>query len=54
MNQEFELIPCIEEIKSKWLNYYQNIQIIYLFKIIFDPRYKLDYLSYCLKTFINV
>ena len=31
MTQELELIPFIEIMKSKWLDYYQNISIIYLF-----------------------
>ena len=37
--------------KSKWLDYYQNIPIIYLPAIIFYPRCKLDYLSDCLETY---
>ena len=35
MSQELELISCIQVMKSKWLNYYQNIPIIYLLEIIF-------------------
>ena len=30
MTQKLELVSCIEVMKSKWLNYYQNILIIYL------------------------
>ena len=46
-----ELVLCIKEIKYKWLDYYQNISIIYLIRIIFDSYYKLNYLSDCLKTY---
>ena len=51
MTQEPECISRIEIIKSKWLDYYKNIPIIYLFEIIFYPRYKLDYLSDCLEIY---
>ena len=51
MTQKFELVQCIEVIKSKWLDYYQNIPIIYLLGIILYPRYKLYYLSDCLETY---
>ena len=60
LTQKPELVPCIEIIKSKWLNYYQNIPIIYLLGIIFDPRYKLNYLfdwetySKCLLLIVDV
>ena len=37
--------------KSKWLDYYQNIPIIYLLGIMFYPRCKLDYLFDCLDTY---
>ena len=51
MTQKPELIPCIQVIKFKWLDYYQNIPIIYLFGIIFYLRCKLYYLSDCLETY---
>ena len=51
MTQEPELVSFIEIIKSKWLDYYQNILIIYLLGIIFDQCYKLDYLSDCLEAY---
>ena len=35
MSQKPELIPCIKVMKYKWLDYYQNIPIIYLLKIFF-------------------
>ena len=60
MTQKLELVQCIEVIKSKWLDYYQNIPIIYLLGIIFDPRYKWNYLfdwetySKCLVLIVDV
>ena len=54
MTQEPGLIPCIQVIKSKWLDYCKNISVIYLFGIIFDPHYKFDYLSDYLKLIINI
>ena len=51
ITQEPELISYIQVMKSKWLDYYQNISIIYLIRIIFDSYYKLNYLSDCLKTY---
>ena len=60
MTEELEWVQCIEIMKSKWLNYYQNIPIIYLHGIIFDPRYKLNYLfdwetySKCLVLIVDV
>ena len=35
MTQESKLVSCIEVMKSKWLDYYQNISIIYLHEMIF-------------------
>ena len=51
MTQEPKLVQCIQVLKSKWLDYYQNILIIYLFGIIFYPHCKFDYLSDCLETY---
>ena len=50
MSQEPELVLCIQVMKSKELDYYQNISIIYLLRIFFNPCYKLDYLSYYWET----
>ena len=44
-SQELELKTCIDVMKSKWLDYYANIPIIYLLGLIFDPRCKLDSLT---------
>ena len=53
MSQEPDLIPCIEVMKIKWLDYYyyQNIPNIYLIGIIFYPSCKLDYLFDCLDIY---
>ena len=51
MSQESELVPCIQVTKSKWLDYYQNIPVMYLLRIIFYPRCKLNYFSNCLETY---
>ena len=53
MSQEPELKPCIEVMKSKWLDYYTNISLIYLLRLVFDLHYKLDSLSDCLKNYYN-
>ena len=47
MSQKSELKPCIEVVKSKWLDYYANIPVIYLLGLIFDPRCKLFSLFIC-------
>ena len=51
MSQELELKTCIDVIKSKLLDYYANIPIIYLLGLIFDPHCKLDSLTLCLKNY---
>ena len=53
ISQEPELETCIEVMKSKWLDYYANIPIIYLLGLIFDPRCKLDSLTMCLENYYN-
>ena len=53
MCQELELKACIDVMKSKWLDYYANISIIYLLGIIFYPRCKLDSLTMCLKNYYS-
>ena len=53
ISQELELKPCMEVMKSKWLDYYANIPIIYLLGLIFYPRCKLDSLTMCLKNYYN-
>ena len=40
MSQDLELKSCFDVMKSKWLDYYANIPIIYLLELIFDPRCK--------------
>ena len=53
MCQELELKACIDVMKSKWLDYYANMPIIYLLGIIFYPRCKLDYLTMCLENYYS-
>ena len=53
MSQELELKACIDVMKSKWLDYYANIPIIYLLGIIFYPSCKLDYLTMCLENYYS-
>ena len=53
MSQELELKACIDVMKSKWLDYYTNIPIIYLLGLIFDSHYKLDSLIICLENYYN-
>ena len=53
MSQDLELKSCIDVMKSKWLDYYANIPIIYLLGLIFDPHCKLDSLTMCLKNYYN-
>ena len=55
------LVPCIELMQSKWLEYYKSIPIIYLLELVFDSRRKLDNLSdylqvyyKCLNLVVNV
>ena len=42
MSQELDLKPCIGVMKSKWLDYYANIPIIYLLELVFNSCCKLD------------
>ena len=53
MSQELELKACINVMKSKWLDYYANIPIIYLLRLIFDLCCKLDSLIMCLENYYN-
>ena len=53
MSQERELKLCIVVMKSKWLDYYAKIPIIYLLGLIFDPRCKLDSLTMCLENYYS-
>ena len=53
MSQELELKACIDVMKSKLLDYYPNIPIIYFLGLIFDPHCKLDSLIMCLKNYYN-
>ena len=39
--------------KSKWLDYYANIPIIYLLGLIFDPHCKLHSLTMCLENYYS-
>ena len=50
MSQELKLKTYIDVMKSKWLDYYANIPIIYLIGIIFYLRCKLDFLTMCLEN----
>ena len=51
MSLQPDFIPCIEVMNAKWLDYYLNIPNIYLLRIIFYLRCKLDYLFDCLDTY---
>ena len=53
MSQDLELKSCIDVMKSKWLDYYANIPIIYLLRLIFDLRCKLDFLTMCLENYYS-
>ena len=53
MSQELELKACIDVMKSKWLDYYANIPIIYLLGLIFDPHCKLDMMATYLKNYYS-
>ena len=53
MSQELKLKACIDVMKSKWLDYYANIPIIYLLRLIFDLCWKLDSLIMCLENYYN-
>ena len=53
MSQELELKTCIDVIKSKLLDYYANIPIIYLLGIIFYLCCKLDSLTMCLENYYS-
>ena len=52
MSQEHALKPCIKVMKSKWLNYYNNILVIYLLGLVIDPSSKLNFLSNYLETYM--
>ena len=53
ISQKPELETCIEVMKSKWLDYYANFSLIYLLRLVFDSRCKLDSLSICLENYYN-
>ena len=53
VSQESELKTCIEVMKSKRLDYYANIPLIYLLRLVFGLCCKLDSLSICLKNYYN-
>ena len=53
MSLEPNLVQCVKVMKSKWLDYYYNIPIIYLLGIIFYLCCKLDYLFDYLDTYYN-
>ena len=53
MSQEEDLKSCIEVMKAKWCDYYANILIIYLLKLNFDPRCKLNMMARCLENYYS-
>ena len=48
------LFGAISVIMQKWLNYYKNIQLLYLIAIFFDPKFKLEGLKSGLLTYYEL
>ncbi|KAK3229790.1 hypothetical protein Dsin_001671 [Dipteronia sinensis] len=50
---DIQLSQCVATMKTKWLNYYEEIPIIYLLASCFDPRFKLECLQDYLTHYYN-
>ncbi|KAK3194332.1 hypothetical protein Dsin_025642 [Dipteronia sinensis] len=50
---DIQLSQCVAAMKTKWLNYYEEIPIIYLLASCFDPRFKLECLQDYLTHYYN-